>query len=91
MVQGQESLDGNQAWPERWPVLGPVAGFAVAMWFAIVAVADADWVATTVFASLATVLGVVALRNERVTRGDRPSHSPVLQRSDSGDPSSPGR
>ena len=91
MVPAHESGDANLAWPERWPVLGPVAGFAVATSFASIAVAEADWVATTVFATIAALLGAVALRNERVTRADRPPRRRMLRPTDSGGRSSPGR
>jgi hypothetical protein len=91
VVPAHESVDANLAWPERWPVLGPVAGFAVATSFTIVAVAEADWVATTVFAAVAALLGAVALRNERVTRGDGPPRRPMPRPTDSGGRSSPGR
>jgi hypothetical protein len=58
-------------WPERWPVLGPLAGIGIALSGTGVAIREGDWFAATIFLTFAAVLGGVAVRNRRVVEGPR--------------------
>jgi hypothetical protein len=59
------------AWPERWPVLGPLAGAALGLCGAGTAIVEGDWIATMVFTVPEAVLGAVARRNRKVARVER--------------------
>jgi hypothetical protein len=73
----RETPGEHLEWPERWPVLAPLAGVATALGGAAVAVTEGDWVATTVFLVPAAVLAVVARRNAEVCRAsDRGDRTP---------------
>jgi hypothetical protein len=54
---------GYLAWPERWPVAGPIVGVGFTLTIAVVGGVDGDWVESTAYAVLAAVFGVVAARN----------------------------
>jgi hypothetical protein len=55
-----------RAWPERWPVAGPLIGVGCSLGAAaVIGVVDGDWMDATLLAALAAVFGAVAARNAR--------------------------
>ena len=66
MVRRNGTPGDTLVWPERWPVLGPLAGTALALCGTAAGVIEGDWVAATVFFVPAAVLGAVAYRNWKV-------------------------
>jgi hypothetical protein len=55
---------------ERWPVVGPLGGLAIAFGGIVIAISEGDWIAASVFAIPAVLLGSVAQRNARFLRRD---------------------
>ena len=65
--------DGYLPWPERCPVLGPLAGTALALSGTIAGVIEGDWMAATVFVIPVVILAVVAERNRKFQHARDPS------------------
>ena len=65
MARHAFTADGYLAWPERCPVVGPLAGAALALCGVVVSVIEGDWIAATVFVIPAGILVAVAGRNRK--------------------------
>ena len=65
MARPSPSPSSRAAWPERFPLLGPLTGVAVAAGGATVAFTKNDWGATTIFGAIAALLAFAGLRNWR--------------------------